>query len=107
MFIANDKTKNLISGTCPIHFIPDDPTGYGLFKLSNVTFDPYNPNFTLASGEGDGMLFGLSVMWHPDAGGSWPDDQQFVTGYELEFDNIHFASPAISYNLLCAGFTKA
>lgn len=104
LFIANDKTKNLFSGTCPIHFIPDDLTGYGLFKLSNVTFDPYNPNFTLASGEGDGMLFGFHAMWHPDAGGSWPADHQFVTGYELEFDNIHFASPAISYNLACAGF---
>jgi len=104
--IANDKTKNLYSGTCPIHFLPKDVDGSGTFKLTNVIFDPYHSDFTLVSMEMDGFLCGFNVGWHPDATVR-PNRMTTVSGYNLEFDNIHFASPAISYNLACAGiFTK-
>ena len=104
--IANDKTVQLVQGTSPIMFLADDPNGGGLFKLSNIKFDPYVSNFKINNGEADGMMFGFYVGWHKDAGLSWPASDRFLTNYEIEFDNIEFLSPAISYNLLCGFFIR-
>lgn len=100
--IVNNKTKKLVSGTCPIHFLPKDVDGSGTFKLTNVIFDPYHSDFTLVSMEVDGFLCGFSIGWHPEAT-AIPNRMTTVSGYNLEFNNIHFSSPAISYNLACAG----
>ena len=104
--ISNDKTVQLVQGTSPIMFLADDPNGRGLFKLSNIKFDPYVSNFKINNGEADGMMFGFYAGWHKDAGLKWPASDRFLTNYEIEFDNIEFLSPAISYNLLCGFFIR-
>lgn len=105
--IANDKTVQLVQGTSPLMFLPDDPNGSGLFKLSNVKFDPYVSNFKINNGEADGFMCGFVVEWHKDAGLSWPASSWNVSNYDIELEDIEFLSPAISYNLACAGiFTR-
>jgi len=108
LIIANNKTEQLITGTSPILFLPDDLNGRGKFKLSNVKFDPYVSNFLLNNnGEADGYLCGFAVTWHKDAGLTWPASDRVLTNYDIELDDIEFLSPAISYNLACAGiFTR-
>lgn len=104
--IANNKTEQLVQGTSPIMFLADDPNGRGLFKLSNIKFDPYVSNFKINNGEGDGMMFGFSAGWHKDAGLAHPTADRTLTNYEIGLDNIEFLSPAISYNLACSIFTR-
>lgn len=104
--IANDKTVQLVQGTSPIFFLADDPNGSGLFKLSNVKFDPYVSDFKINNGEADGYMCGFVVQWHKDAALTYPADL-LVSNYDIELDDIEFLSPAISYNLACAGiFTR-
>lgn len=104
--IANDKTVQLVQGTSPIMFLPDNPNGSGLFKLSNIKFDPYVSNFKINNGEADGSMFGFHAGWHKDAALVYPADL-LVSNYDIELDDIEFLSPAISYNLACAGiFTR-
>lgn len=96
--IANNKTKQLVSGTCPIHFLPI-VDGEGVFELTNVTFDPYNSDFKLVSGEMDGYLCGFNAFWHQRESVNTTSNALNPSGYSFKFTDIHFKSPAISYNL--------
>ena len=107
LIIANNKTEQLVAGTNPILFLPDNLNGRGTFKLSNVKFDPYVSNFLLNNnGEADGYLCGLVVQWHKDAALTYPEEL-LVSKYDIELEDVEFLSPAISYNLACGGiFTR-
>lgn len=106
--IANNKTEQLVAGTNPILFLPDDLNGSGKFKLSNIKFDPYVSNFALTNnGEADGYMCGFVVQWHKDSNWVYPNSNWVVSKYDIELDDIEFLSPAISYNLACGGiFTR-
>jgi len=92
--ISNPKNTTLTQGWSCILFCPTT-TDYGHFILENVIFDPYSPDFSLTSGQEDGGLHGFSVS--PEG----------VSKYECNFDitlkDIHFESPAISYNTYLHG----
>lgn len=103
LHISNNKTKTLVMGTSCIIFSPKQ-NARGKFSLENVTFDPfvadYQLNYTTPSGEYDGNMLGFYAFPHPD----WVDEDRTVkTDYDCEFKNIHFESPAVSYNLAAAG----
>ena len=105
--IANNKTEQLVQGVNPLLFLPDDLNGSGKFKLSNVKFDPYVSNFKINNGEADGFMCGFVVEWHKDSNWVYPSSNWTVSNYDIELDDIEFLSPAISYNLACAGiFTR-
>lgn len=106
--IANNKTEQLVAGTSPILFLPDDLNGSGKFKLSNIKFDPYVSNFALTNnGEADGYMCGFVVQWHKDSNWVYPNSNWVVSNYDIELDDIEFLSPAISYNLAVGGiFTR-
>ena len=108
LIIANNKTEQLVAGTSPILFLPDDLNGSGKFKLSNIKFDSYVSNFALTNnGEADGYMCGFVVEWHKDSNWVYPNSNWPVSNYDIELDDIEFLSPAISYNLACAGiFTR-
>ena len=107
LMIANNKTEQLVQGVNPLLFLPDDLNGRGKFKLSNVKIDPYVANYKINNGEADGFMCGFVVEWHKDSNWVYPNSNWTVSNYDIELDDVEFLSPAISYNLACAGiFTR-
>ena len=104
--IANDKTVKLKHGTSLILFAPDLPNGSGLFKLSNIKFDPYVSDFEIGGGHADGHMLGFGLDWDNTAGITWDVAGHLQTNYDLEFDNVEFLSPAVSYNIHSQVYTN-
>ena len=98
--IANDKTVQLQKRTVNILFCPDaDVATEQVFKLTNVTFDPYVADHVLYTGVDfyDACCHGF--MAHPSENSTVPAWGSAPTNYIFEFENINFISPAYSYNL--------
>ncbi|MDQ8959178.1 hypothetical protein [Acinetobacter baumannii] len=98
--ISNDKSVQLQKRTVNILFCPDDDVDTPqTFKLSNIVFDPYVENHVPYSGVDfyDGCIHGF--MAHPSATSTLDSTMVYATNYSFEFENIHFQSPAYSYNI--------
>lgn len=100
--IINDKTEQLKTGDNCIVFYPSEDAE-GVFELDNVTFDPYNPDYSIAPVTGteyDGLMLGF--LCYADV--SWLDfSHRTLTKYSVKINNVEFISPAISYNISLAG----
>ncbi len=90
-----------LEGLIGIGFYPKSVSDVsGLFKLSNVKFDPILQNYSTAIGESDAAFIGFHASPHPDWGYSmWnvQDPQEFPI--DFDFQDIDFKSPAMSYNI--------
>lgn len=95
--ITNLKLKNptgaiLTQGWTSLQFIPK-VAGTGLFELDNVEFDPYSASYSITSGEEDGALCGFACRRYMGV----PALRD--CNYNFKYTNVHFKSPAISYNI--------
>jgi len=100
--VRNDLSTVLYQGGKLIQFIPTyNPSSERFFELENVKFDPYNPNYTIASGEADGYMLGFGSFVQPS---TWnrPLGNATETNWSFKFTNVEFLSPAISYNMATA-----
>ena len=110
IFIAHDKTVRLETAMCMILFTPLADAPYEQwFKLDNVTFDAwvdkYQPRTDNYLGNGDGFRHGFLAVPKKGAVGI-VDSSPTPSNYSFEFTNIHFKSPAYSYNLIPAIHAK-
>lgn len=100
--IVNDKTARLETGHNQINFLPvTNPAVESWFILEDVTFDPwvddYQPRSENYLGNFDGMRHGFFCFPGMDSEiKAWSSE---TTNYSFEFKNVHFESPAYSYNL--------
>ena len=100
--ITHDKTTRLNTSQSLINFLPlKNPSSEQWFELENVTFDPwvdnYQPRTENYLGAYDGMRHGL--FCHPAVGSDIPQWSETATNISFRFKNVHFTSPAYSYNL--------
>ena len=104
--LSHDKTVQLQNCMCMILFAPLRDAPYEQwFKLENVTFDAWVDNYQKYTdnylGNGDGFRHGFISV--PQLGAVGIEDSQITPcNYSFEFTNIHFSSPAYSYNLIPA-----
>ena len=110
LFITHDKTVRLETAMCMILFTPLADAPYEQwFKLDNVTFDAwvdnYQPRTDNYLGNGDGFRHGFLAVPKKGAVGI-VDSSPTPSNYSFEFNNIHFKSPAYSYNLIPAIHAK-
>ena len=98
LFIANNKTEQLQQNTTCIAFMPSEPYAIEVdFVLDNVKLDPYVSDYNITSGIYDGGMHGF--LAHPLHGGVLEYWGTTPSGYNFKFKDIHFVSPALSYNL--------
>lgn len=100
--ISHDKTVRLENAQCMIIFAPlHNPEFEQWFVLENIEFDAWNPNYSPVTdnymGNGDGGRHGFFA--YQKVGSSIPTHTPDIINYSYEFKNIHFKSPAYSYNL--------
>lgn len=110
LFITHDKTVRLENCMCMILFTPLADASYEQwFKFDNVTFDAWVDNYQPLTdnylGNGDGFRHGFIAVPKKGAVGI-ADSQLTPCNYSFDFNDIHFASPAYSYNLLCCIHAK-
>lgn len=92
LHLKNPTGVTLTQGWTCMQFIPK-VAGTGLFELENVTFDPYSPTFSITSGEEDGAMCGFACR-------RWMNIPALRDcNYNFKYTNVHFKSPAISYNI--------
>lgn len=92
LHLKNPTGVTLTQGWTCMQFIPK-VAGTGLFELENVTFDPYSPTFSIISGEEDGAMCGFACR-------RWMNIPALRDcNYNFKYTNVHFKSPAISYNI--------
>ncbi|MEB6681041.1 hypothetical protein [Acinetobacter lwoffii] len=105
--LRHNRGADLIpEGLVCIGFYPKSANDVsGLFRLSNVKFDPILQNYSTVNGESDGAFIGFHAEPHPDWGYStWNvvDLQEFPI--DFDFQDIDFKSPAMSYNISVSGW---
>lgn len=105
--LRHNRGADLIpEGLVCIGFYPKSASDVsGLFRLSNVKFDPILQNYSTEIGESDSAFIGFHAESHPDWGYSmWNavDPQEFPI--DFDFQDIDFKSPAMSYNISVSGW---
>ena len=102
----NRGTDLIPEGLIGIGFYPKSASDVsGLFRLSNVKFDPILQNYSTVNSESDGAFIGFHAEPHPDWGystGNVVDPQEFPI--DFDFQDIDFKSPAMSYNISVSGW---
>lgn len=93
--ITIDKTSPIVHGQCGVLFMPEDLGNGEVFKVDNVTFDMYNSNYVLNTGEEDGFMHGFMFMNKSLYGGSI----NTLHNYHIIFKDVEFKSPCLSYNI--------
>ena len=100
--ITHDKTVRLENCHCMIIFAPmKNPDFEQWFDLESIEFDAWNPNYQPVTenylGNGDGARHGFFVMPHNN--GTVIANGEATTNFSIRYKNIHFKTPAYSYNL--------
>lgn len=105
----NLKVNNTITqaaGLCCVGFYPKSEADCsGIFRVTNFKCDAQLTNYTGNNGAFDGFSLGFIAYPHPDWGYlMWNVANVPTMPIEFHFENVHFSTPAMSYNMSIANW---
>lgn len=104
--LKNNDTITQAAGLCCVGFYPKSEADCsGVFKISGFKCDAQLTNYTGNNGAFDGFLLGFIAYPHPDWSYlMWNVENLPTMPIEFHFENIHFSTPAMSYNMAIANW---
>lgn len=104
--LKNNDTITQAAGLCCVGFYPKSEADCsGVFKINGFKCDAQLTDILGNTGAFDGMMLGFTAMPHPDWGYTmWNVVDVPTMPIDFYFNDIHFTTPAMSYNMAVSGW---
>ena len=99
--LKNNDSITQAAGLCCVGFYPKSEADCaGVFRINGFKCDAQLTDILGNTGAFDGMMLGFTAMPHPDWGYMmWNVANVTTMPIEFHFEDIHFTTPAMSYNM--------